>query len=658
MKKLACLICVLLLILPQSVLADTPRSGNLTQTVSWSLSENGVLTISGTGEMPDYPFLSSDGEDASPPWAPFAGEITEIYVSEGITRIGAHSFFCYLSFTEPAEYVSVQKITFPSTLQSVGSDAFFTCSSGSDIRPTLHIPSLKDWCEIEFETDGVYSDSPMGQFSSPVGLTGVPYIDGKQPSGTIVFPKSLTEVKSCAFSNWTGITEIVLHDGITEIGELAFSAPDLQKINLPDGIPDIKMGTFCGCYDLTEIDIPDSVESIGFGAFYACFGLTEVTLPTSLHYLGTDVFALCEKLSTIHITDLASYLRIFSEVPHQDGYLLQGNRYGKRTLYLNGEKLSEIVIPSEIKVIPPYAFYGCDTLTKVTFEDTVDLIGVGAFADCTALTAVQRIIGGGTIRTAGAYIVQGGAFSGCTSLTDVPSVYDYIGKQAFANCTALTEIELDTTQLAPDAFKGCTSLTSAKLPIALLDCTVDKTHSLYALTEVKLWGTETTDAFLEHFTESGKEGNRTVYTRCDHDWVQKDGSPRATKDGCAFDSECTKCKKVKTDLQSHEIGDWAVVVEPTESNNGKEELACTVCGEVLNQKTLEKLPPSEESTEESEREPAEISEEPSAPTESAASEPAPAEPDKEGVPVWATVLTALLAASCGAGIVWLWKKKK
>ena len=387
-------------------------------------------------------------------------------------------------------------------------------------------------------------------------------------------------------------------------------------------------------------------------------------MPTSLRFIGTDAFALCNSLSKVHITDLASYLHVYYGDPFQEGYLLQGGRHGKRTLYLNGEKLTEIVIPSEIKVIPPYAFYGCDTLTKVTFTDSFELIGERAFEGCTALTAIETVIGGDTVRNASGYVVQQYAFSGCKSLKNIPTVYDHIGAKAFADCASLTDIELWADYVEPAAFEGCTSLRSAAINrTMLLNNAANPEHSLSSLLEVKLWSIDPTDTFSERYTEIAKEGNFTVYSRCEHEWEPQDGS-----DGCIFDGVCTHCGRTKEHITAHTAGEWTTVTEPTETAIGEKQIVCTVCGEVLERETIDMLEKTEESSqtvseETSEEISEETSDETSITTSHASASSAPTEstaPDtqKGGVPVWAVVLIALCAAACGVGGTYFVIRKK
>ena len=76
--------CLIFTLLPVSAFADTTASGTCGDNLTWTLDSEGILTISGTGDMYDYEYKK----------APWFGdtEITKIVVNSGVTSIGAYAF--------------------------------------------------------------------------------------------------------------------------------------------------------------------------------------------------------------------------------------------------------------------------------------------------------------------------------------------------------------------------------------------------------------------------------------------------------------------------------------------------------------------------------------------------------------------------------------
>ena len=76
------------------------------------------------------------------------------------------------------------------------------------------------------------------------------------------------------------ITHVIIPDGVTSIGECAFSGCySLTTIDIPERVTSIGLAAFTECSSLTTITIPDSVTSIGLYAFRHCISLTTVTIP-------------------------------------------------------------------------------------------------------------------------------------------------------------------------------------------------------------------------------------------------------------------------------------------------------------------------------------------------------------------------------------------
>lgn len=86
-------------------------------------------------------------------------------------------------------------------------------------------------------------------------------------------------IDESAFANCSGLTNVVIPEGVTEIKGYAFS----------------------GCSGLINLVIPDGVIAIGRSAFEDCSGLTSLTLPAGIKKIGDRSFDGCENLTNISV---------------------------------------------------------------------------------------------------------------------------------------------------------------------------------------------------------------------------------------------------------------------------------------------------------------------------------------------------------------------
>ena len=92
--------------------SEEVASGNVTDTITWKLDILGVLTVSGTGEMPDW-----DNETTFVPWNDYKDKILEVVIESGVTSIGQNAF-------SGGEYSNLSKVTLPEGLLKISHDAF------------------------------------------------------------------------------------------------------------------------------------------------------------------------------------------------------------------------------------------------------------------------------------------------------------------------------------------------------------------------------------------------------------------------------------------------------------------------------------------------------------------------------------------------------
>ena len=194
----------------------------------------------------------------------------------------------------------------------------------------------------------------------------------------------------------------------------------MKSVTIGNSVTSIGGEAFKGCSSLTSVTISNSVTSIGSSAFRDCSGLKSVTIPSSVTSIGNSAFEGCDSLSFVNIADLTSWCNIAFDNSTSNPL------YYSHRIYMNGQEVTDLIIPDGVVKVREYAFYYCHGLTSVTIPENVTSIGNSAFYDCSGLTSV-------TIPNSMTGI-SSEAFSGCSSLRDVWCYAEYIpiaGTNAF-----------------------------------------------------------------------------------------------------------------------------------------------------------------------------------------------------------------------------------
>ena len=139
---------------------------------------------------------------------------------------------------------------------------------------------------------------------------------------------------------------------------------------------------FSGCTGLTNVTIGNSVTRIGYSAFYGCTSLTSITIPDSVTSIGNSAFYGCTGLKEVHISSVEKWCNIDFASNVYYGRDTANPLYYAHNLYLNGEKVTDLVIPDGVTNIGDYAFVGCTGLKSVTVPESVEYIGRYAFSAC------------------------------------------------------------------------------------------------------------------------------------------------------------------------------------------------------------------------------------------------------------------------------------
>ena len=228
--------------------------------LTWVLTGDGTLTISGSGEMENY----TDSSVA--PWYSNRTKILSAVVEPGVESVGNYAFYACLKLAS---------VSLPGGVKSIGESAFQDCAK----LTAVEIP------------EGVTS-------------IGSSAFDGCSSLTSVTIPNSVTSIGSDAFSGCSGLTSVTIPDSVTSIGGSAFSGcSSLTNVTIPEGVTSIGESAFYGCRSLTSVTIPESVTSIGGWAFCGCSSLTGVTIPGGVTSIGSSAFSSCSSLTSVTIPD-------------------------------------------------------------------------------------------------------------------------------------------------------------------------------------------------------------------------------------------------------------------------------------------------------------------------------------------------------------------
>ncbi len=115
---------------------------------------------------------------------------------------------------------------------------------------------------------------------------------------SMVLPDGLTDVGNGAFSDAQALTEIKLGKNTEVLGSNAFyNCQKLKTVDLGSSVTEIQGYTFNRCGALLKIELPESVAKIGDYAFYKCTSLEYILIPASVKEISDNAFNDCNRLT-------------------------------------------------------------------------------------------------------------------------------------------------------------------------------------------------------------------------------------------------------------------------------------------------------------------------------------------------------------------------
>ena len=235
------------------------------------------------------------------------------------------------------------------------------------------------------------------------------------------------------------LEKLVLPEGITEIGELAFAyATTLTEVNFPSSLRTIGPAAFTDCIRLTtdQLKFGDNLEKIGDQTFYQCQGLTgSIHLPESMKVIDDSAFYR-DKITDINFPASLEYLgcMVFAGSKLKTA-ILPDNCYlcPDGGQFYNNWDLTEVHLPDNLAFVPRQVVGSCQSLTTVNVPRNAAAIGEFAYDS----TGIDHIDLPPAVKTIGQ-----DAFQGCNKLKTIvlPPSLKKIGNNVFNLCYGLESI--------------------------------------------------------------------------------------------------------------------------------------------------------------------------------------------------------------------------
>ena len=458
-----------------------------------------------------------------------------LILGSGLKKIGSQAFYYCTrlsnvvlpdSVTDIGDYAfrssGLRSVTIPGKLINFGGMVF----AGAPLR-SVTIPSgLEKIFTAMFEGCNQLTEIIIEEGVKEIGINAFSTV----PAKSIILPESLEVIGNGAFRD-SGLESIVIPKSVKSIGEQAFlRCEDLREATILAPITSLSNELFSGCTALYEFNLPDTVTSIGDRTFNGCTDLNSVTLSSILETIGISAFESCHSLKEISL-------------PHTTYQI------GEKAFFATGIKCFEI--HNELISIGDGAISGCSLLSEIVISDSHEyykLIDGGLYTKngdtllyYPTIKTDEHFTVPESVKRLGKYSFYDANLKSVTLSSSLEQISNYafyyagkleaivipntvtsIGYGVFSDCDNLESVMLSSsiTEISPSTFFSCDKLTSITIPDGVTTIGKGAFMNCHALAEVNLPSTLT--IINESAFENCKalkfialsDGQIRIYERC------------------------------------------------------------------------------------------------------------------------------------------------
>ncbi len=323
----------------------------------------------------------------------------------------------------------------------------------------------------KLDVEKIVANNPeIKEIVVPEGVTEIgenAFKDANKSLESVVLPSTLVKIGENAFTYCEHLKAVKIPESVREIGERAFeNCKSLEECNIPEGITEINDRTFDSTA-LKHITLPNSIKKIGVCAFSSA-PLEELVLPEGIEEIGQGAFSHTKIKEVAFPKSLKKILTAFEycenlerveitktivENTTKEGKCIEDN-FTNSFSFSGCRSLKEVILSESLEGVPDRAFFDC-AIKEIKLPSTLKKIGYDAFS----INQIESI-------TFPQGIEEVGGFNN-NPLKEVviPEGVKIIGYQAFKNCENLKNIQLPSTleEIGGYAFEKCENLASITL---------------------------------------------------------------------------------------------------------------------------------------------------------------------------------------------------